>query len=164
MNTRPINLAEMLSNTRVRTLVVDDSPLMLKVLAQFLEKAGGFDLVGTAINGCQALRHVAALSPELVLMDFHLPRLSGVQATRYIKEGQHPPVVIIVSSDGSSVARSMAENAGADGFIVKARHFSLRLARMLEDLFGPGGARRAAGSGISFQNPPAGQANQEHGT
>lgn len=52
---------------RIRTLVVDDSPWMLRILPRVLEEAGHFDLIATATDGCQALRHVAALSPELVV-------------------------------------------------------------------------------------------------
>jgi len=160
LNTYPLNLAEAISDTRVRTLVVDDSPFMLKILAQILQEAGKFDLVGTASNGCQALRYVSMLSPELVLMDVHMPRLNGIQATRYIKEREHAPVVIITTSDDSSAAKAMAEEAGADAFV--AKHGDLRhgLIGTLQNLFGPSGARRAAATDISFQNPPVGEANR----
>lgn len=155
MNTHSLNLAEAASDTRVRTLVVDDSPFMLRILAQILQEAGNFDLVGTATDGSQALRHVSALSPELVVMDIHMPRLNGIQATRYMKQGKHPPVVILISSDDSSVTKPLAEQAGADAFIVKSGNLSLRLTRTLQDLFGPSGTRRAAASGMPFQNPPS---------
>ena len=42
------------------------------------------------------------VSPELVLMDVHMPRLNGIQATRYIKQREHPPAIIIVTSDDRS--------------------------------------------------------------
>ncbi len=164
MNTRTRNLAEAASDSRVRTLVVDDSPAMLRILAQILEEAGNFDLVGTATDGWQALRYVSALKPELVLMDFHLPQLNGMEATLYLKAHEHPPIVIIVSSDDSSVAKSMGERAGADGFIVKAGDLSVRLTRTLQNFFGPNGVRRAAPGGPSCQNPPARQPKKDHGT
>jgi len=164
MNTHPRNRAKAISQTRVATLVADDSPFMLKTLSQILERAGKFDLVGTATNGGQALRYVSMLSPELVLMDMHMPRLNGIQATRYIKQGEHPPVVILISSDDSSVTRSLAEEARADAFVSKQGNLRHRLIGALQDLFGPGCARRAAASGIHFQSPPAGQPNEDHGT
>ena len=162
MNTNPRNRAKTPSQTRVTTLVVDDSPFMLKILAQILEKTGNFDLVGTAPDGWQALRQVRALSPELVLTDFHMPHLNGIQATQYIKQREHSPVVIIVSSDDSPGSRSMAEKAGADGFVSKAGNLGFRLTRTLQDIFGPCAARRAAAESISFQDGPA-HSNQEHG-
>jgi len=143
MNPHALNPAEATSNTRVQTLVVDDSPFMLKVLAQILEEAGYFDLVGTATDGCQALRYVSMLSPELVLMDVHMPRLNGIQATRYIKQREHAPIIIIVTSDDNTVTKTTAEDAGADGFVIKQGNLRHRLISALQDLFGPGGARRA---------------------
>src|ERR1035438_4941517 len=119
MNTPPRNRAKAISQTRVTTLVVDDSPFMLKTLSQILERAGNFDLVGTATDGCQALRYVSMLSPELVLMDVHMPRLNRIQATRYIKQRDHSPIVILVTSDDSPVTKVMAEEAGVDGFVSK---------------------------------------------
>lgn len=164
MNTPPRNRAKAISQTRVTTLVVDDSPFMLKTLSQILERTGNFDLVGTATDGCQALRYVSMLTPELVLMDFHMPRFNGIQATRYIKQGEHPPVVIIITSDDSSVAKATAEDAGADAFVSKEGNLRHQLMGALQTLFGPSGERREAAGGISFQNRPAGFAKQEHGT
>jgi CheY-like chemotaxis protein len=164
MNTRTIYPAEATPDTRVRTLLVDDSPLLLKILAQILEDDGKFDLVGTATDGCQALRQVAALAPELVLMDFHLPHLNGIQATRYIKDFKHPPIVIIVTSDESSFAKSMAEKARADGFITKAGNLRHQLLGMLQDLFGPSNRRHAPLSGVLRRNPAARQRKRDYGT
>ena len=152
MNTRPINLAEAISDTRVRTLVVDDSPFMLKILAQILKEAGKFDLIGTASNGCQALRYVSMLSPELVLMDVHMPRLNGIQATRYIKQREHSPIVILVTSDDSPVTKATAAEAGADGFVIKQGNLRHRLIGALQDLFKRNGARRAKTRNTANEN------------
>jgi len=126
---------------RIRTLVVDDSPFILKILAQILKQAADFDLVGTATNGCQGLRQVCALSPDLVLMDVHLPCLNGIQATQYIKQRENPPVVVIITSDAHPVTKAMAEKAGADVFLSKEGDLKHRLLCSLEDLFGPSGSR-----------------------
>ncbi len=154
---RPV---ETTSDTKVRTLIVDDSPFMLKILAQILEETDLFDLVGTATDAYQALRHVSALSPELVLMDIHMPGLNGIQATRFMKRSEHPPVVILISSDRSSMTRSLTEQAGADGFVSKGEDFRHRVIRALKKLFGAGDARSAGASGISIQS--AGHGNQDH--
>jgi len=133
---------------------------MLKTLSQILERAGNFDLVGTATDGCQALRDVSMLTPELVLMDVHMERFNGIQATRYIKQGEHPPVVIIITSDDSSVARATAELAGADAFVSKEGNLRHQLMGALQNLFGPRGERREAAGGICFQNKPAAYATK----
>ena len=61
MNTHRWNTARAPFQTSVTTLVVDDSPFMLKTLSQILRGAGDFDLVGTATDGCQALRYVSMI-------------------------------------------------------------------------------------------------------
>ena len=137
MNTHPIRLVAPTPATRVRTVVVDDSPFMLKILAQTLEEAGNFDLVGSATDAYQALRHVSALSPELVLMDIHMPGLNGIEATRCMKRSDHPPVVILISSHSSAATKSLAEWAGADGFVSKKVNFRHLLISALKKLFGP---------------------------
>ena len=68
MDAHPLRSVETIP-ARVRSLVVADSPFMLKILAQTLRDAGDFDLVGTATHAYQALQHMSTLSPELVLMD-----------------------------------------------------------------------------------------------
>jgi len=138
------------SHSRIKTLVVNDSPLMLKTLTQILKQVANFDLVGTATNGCQALRQVSALSPDLVLMDVHLPHLNGLQATQYIKHREHPPAVVIITSDAHPLTRAMAEKAGADGFFSKEGNLQQRLIGALEDLFGLTAPTRAAATDKSF--------------
>ena len=148
--TEPVTL-----HLRIRTLVVDDSPFMLKSLAQILNQAANFELVGTATNGCQALRQVSAVSPDLVLMDIHLSGLNGLQVAQYIKEREHPPTVVILSSDTHPVTKVMAERAGADGFLSKGWDLQHRLLGVLEDLFGRRGASRPGPTDISFRiHPP----------
>ena len=142
--TEPVTL-----HPRIRTLVVNDSPFMLKTLAQILKKTANFDLLGTATKGCQALRQVSALSPDLVLMEVHLSCLNGLQATQHIKHREHPPTVLIISSDSRPVTKAMAEKAGADGFLSKEGDLQGRMISTLEDLFGPNGAIRAAATDTS---------------
>jgi len=148
MNPHPLQPVEAIRAARVRTVVVNNSPFMLKILAQTLQKAGGFDLVGTATNGYQALRHVSALSPELVLMDIHMPGLNGIEATRCMKHSEHAPVVVLISSDSVAGTKSLAHQAGADGFVRKGVNFRHLLISVLKKLCKRSGAlesRKAKG-------------------
>ena len=139
MKTHPLRPLEPTPATRVRTVVVDDPPFMLRILAQTLEEAGNFDLVGSATDAYQALRHVSALSPELVLMDIHLPGLNGIEATRCMKQSEHAPVVILISSHITSGTKILAEQAGADGVVSKEANFRHLLMSALKKLFAPSG-------------------------
>jgi len=146
MNPHPLQPVELIPVARVKTVVVDDSPFMLKILAQTLEEAGDFDLVGTATDAYQALRHVSALTPELVLMDIHMSGLNGIEATRRIKQSEHAPVVILISSHITAGTKSLAEEAGADGVVSKEVNFRYQLISALKNLLGPSdllGSRKA---------------------
>ena len=140
----------------IRTLLVNDSPFMLKTLAQILAQEGNFTVVGAATHGSQALQYTLALSPELILMDFDLPHLNGAEATRYIKQFVNPPIVFMVTSDDSSSSRTMSKAAGADAFIVKSGDLDAQLKSNLREWFGST-ANRQRQSGKqkqSLKDPP----------
>ncbi|MCZ7639610.1 MAG: response regulator transcription factor [Verrucomicrobia bacterium] len=100
-------------------LIADDSPVMLRILAQILEAEGYFTLVGSVTDGSQAVRQTLNLKPELVLMDYSMPRMNGINATRCIKQVQDPPFVIIITSNDTPACKTLTEAAGADGFVLK---------------------------------------------
>ena len=108
----------------IRTVVVDDSPFVLKTLSSFLERQHDFQLVGTATDGRHALRRVVELQPDLVLMDFRLPGMNGLEATRQIKARSQAPTVIMVTADDTPECRAAASAAGSDGFVGKQNLFT----------------------------------------
>ena len=102
----------------MRAVVVDDHPVFRKGLVALLE-ADGIDVAGEAENGLQAIDVVAAVLPDVVLMDLGLPELGGVEATERIV-AEHPGirvVVITLFDDEQSVRAALA--AGASGYVVK---------------------------------------------
>jgi len=127
--------ADIHSTRAVRTLIADDSPLMLKTIAQILALEGNFTLVGTATDGCQAVRQALTMEPELVLMDYRMPHLNGLEATRRIKQSENPPLIVIVTSDDTPSAEALAKAAGADGFIKKGANLRDQLRSLFQKLF-----------------------------
>ena len=123
------------SNKRVRILVVDDSPYILETLISFFKQHQEFDLVGTAIDGHQALRRVRALEPDLILMDVQLPGISGLEATRRIKACKSNSVVIMMTADDTPGCRAAAKAAGADGFVGKAGDMFTKLQSAIRRVF-----------------------------
>jgi CheY-like chemotaxis protein len=119
----------------VRTLIADDSPWMLKTLAQILTLEGIFTLVASATDGSQAVRYASTIEPELVLMDIHMPHLNGIEATRCIKQFKDPPVVIIITSDDTPASRALAKGAGADAFVTKSGDIHAQLKTIFRRLF-----------------------------
>ena len=100
-------------------LVVDDEPAQLALLSYNL-KASGFR-VATAKDGEEAVLAVAEQGPDVVLLDWMLPRLSGLEACRQIKatpEGR-ASAVIMVSARSEESDRVRGLDTGADDYIVK---------------------------------------------
>ena len=103
-----------------QVLLVDDSQECLRAAERFLlGGVPGFGLAGKATSGAQAIEMVAALHPDLVLMDLAMPGMNGLEATRRIKQEHAAPKVIIVTLHNEPTYRVMAKDAGADGFLLK---------------------------------------------
>lgn len=102
-----------------RILIVDDHPIVREGLRSIIEEQEDLELVGEASDGHEALDQVAALSPQVVLMDISMPGLNGIDATRQILE-RNPDVRVVALSmhiDWKMV-NGMIE-AGAAGYMLK---------------------------------------------
>jgi two-component system chemotaxis response regulator CheB len=97
-------------SSRIRVLVVDDSPTAAALLVYILEEDPAIDVVGQATDGRQAAEMVARLQPDLVTMDVVMPEMDGLEATRLIMEC-HPTPVLIVSGHTDSAELNVAFEA-----------------------------------------------------
>ena len=100
-------------------LVVDDSVVPRAAAKSLLAAAHGLRFVGEAASAQEALRQVATLKPDLVLMDVHMPNVGGPQATRELL-AQHPTLKVIawtVSESSDDLLRMM--QAGCSGYVLK---------------------------------------------
>lgn len=79
----------------IRTLVVDDDFRVADLHCAYVERTPGFALVGKAHTGAEALDKVDLLRPDLLLLDFYLPDLAGLEVLRRLREEDHPPVDVI---------------------------------------------------------------------
>ncbi len=103
----------------LRVLVVDDHPLYREGLLAALSVVDGVEVVAEAETGEQAVERTAQLLPDVVLMDLHLPGLSGVDATRQIV-GAHPTVsVLVLTMLDADETVFAAMRAGARGYLLK---------------------------------------------
>lgn len=105
----------------LRTLVVDDSLLLMNSLCAYLRTQPLFQVVGVAMDGSEALHMAGLLAPDLVLMDMHMPVMNGLQATAILR--QHAPNIriIIMTMEDSATAEAEARAHGAHGFVGKPR-------------------------------------------
>ncbi len=81
----------------IKILIVNDSPLHQKILLALLEQQPGYNIVGVASHGTEAVRMNRQFSPDIILMDIHMPVTNGVEATRQIMK-EKPARILIVTS------------------------------------------------------------------
>ena len=102
-----------------RVLLVEDHGVVRAGLEAVIGTMEGFSLVGSADSGLAALALVVALAPDLVVLDLHLPDISGLEVLRRLRtQGTQTPVFVLTSSDSDHIARQ-ALNLGANGFCIK---------------------------------------------
>lgn len=104
----------------VRVLIVDDQMPFREASKMVVELTDGFELVGEAENGEQAVELTASLAPDLVLMDVQMPGIDGLEATRRIMELDRPPHVLVMSTHESGNYARPALDAGAFRFLPKS--------------------------------------------
>jgi DNA-binding NarL/FixJ family response regulator len=121
----------------IRVLIADDSPTALRSVCDYLEFAGGFEIVGTASDGLNAVQLASVHKPDLVLLDLSMPRVSGLEAAQQIRLSSPDLRVIIFSElNGLSLADECRRH-GADTFVHKS-HLPDRLLPEIARLFTPG--------------------------
>ncbi len=103
----------------IRVLIVDDQDIVRQGMDTILSHEPGIEVAGTAANGQEAITQVAALQPDVVLMDLKMPVMNGIQATRNLSE-QHPhsKVLVLTTYDGDEWVFD-AIKAGASGYLLK---------------------------------------------
>ncbi len=102
-----------------RVLIVDDDPLVRSALSLMLGGQPDLDVVGEAADGRAGIAQVAALLPDVVLMDIRMPVLNGLEATKLLHEQPQPPRVIVLTTFDADDYVVGALEAGADGFLMK---------------------------------------------
>src|SRR5262252_5861450 len=102
------------------TLLIVDDHAGFRASARALLEAEGFDVIGEAADGAQALRAVVELQPEIVLLDIQLPGLDGIEVAQQLAEGPDPPTVVLVSSRDAAAYGPRLRESAVRGFISKS--------------------------------------------
>src|SRR5580698_7374781 len=104
----------------VRILLVDDHPIVRQGLRTLLEARPGWEIVGEASDGAEALDKVTAFQPDVVVLDVTMPRMNGLEACRLIHKKNHSAIeVLFVTQHDSPQMMREALDAGARGYVVK---------------------------------------------
>lgn len=103
----------------IRVFVVEDQTKILKNQLRLLESNQDIEIVGTALSGEAALEEVAKATPDVMLLDLGLPRMSGIDVTRHVK-AQWPQVEILIFTIFDEEDKVLeAVKAGASGYLLK---------------------------------------------
>jgi DNA-binding NarL/FixJ family response regulator len=105
----------------VKVLIVDDQVLIRAGMAAILRAAPGYEVVGEACDGTEAVTMAALTEPDVVLMDIRMPDMDGIAATRAILNSgrEHLPRILILTTFDMDQYVYEALRAGADGFVLK---------------------------------------------
>ena len=128
----------------IRVLVVDDSPLMCKILTNIMNCDPHIMVVAVASNGREAVDFVPRLKPDLITMDIVMPVMDGLAALREIVRLDPAARVVMVSALGQEALIADAIDAGARDFIVKPFQPD-RVLRVVQSVLGLDEAFRPVG-------------------
>ena len=104
---------------RTRVVIVDDQAAFRSAARLVVEMSDGFEVVGEAETGEDAVAMVASVDPDLVLMDVNLPGIDGLEATRQIVASGSSARILVLSTYSASEYETAATEAGAVGFVPK---------------------------------------------
>ena len=122
-----------MDESAVTVLVVDDQAPFRLAARAVLRRTAGFELVGEAESGEQAVEVVGTLRPELVLMDINMPGINGIEATRQIVGSAPDTVVFLCSTYQLADLPPDAATSGAAAYINKEELAPSVLRRLWED-------------------------------
>lgn len=104
---------------RTRILLVDDHQLVLDGLSALLQGIEGFEVVGTALNGQEAVHLVDALSIDVLLMDVDMPVMDGIEATQQIRKKHTSLKIISLTQHNERGMVKRLLDCGANGYLLK---------------------------------------------
>ena len=103
----------------MRVLIVDDHPVTREGLRDALGLSEEIEIVGEAATGEEAIDSAGALTPDVVFMDVRMPGISGIEATKRIREASANTKVILFTVDESRASIAEAIQAGVSGYLLK---------------------------------------------
>ena len=104
---------------KITVLLVDDHALVRRGFRRMLEDDEEISVVGEASDGREAVRLAGELQPRVIVMDCAMPELSGIEATRQIKEKHPEAAILMLSMHSEETLVRQALDAGAHGYVLK---------------------------------------------
>jgi DNA-binding NarL/FixJ family response regulator len=138
-----------------RVLLVDDSATVRKVVKDFLEHQTEVDVCGEAADGVEAVEKTRALKPDLVLLDFSMPRMNGAEAASCIRKLAPEIRIILFTIFSENIGKSVTASVGVDAVLSKPDGLAA-LVVAIEEVFRrpvPARTKSAAAGSEEASNP-----------
>jgi two-component system nitrate/nitrite response regulator NarL len=103
----------------IKILVADDHVMIRKIVTSTLEQEAGFEVVGEAVNGLEAVRKAEALKPNVVILNVTMPVLDGFEAARQIRRMLPEVAIVILSSNADRQFIEEAKKIGVRAYVPK---------------------------------------------
>jgi DNA-binding NarL/FixJ family response regulator len=100
-------------------LIMDDNSTIRKLIRRYLETRGKVEVCGEASNSVEGVEKALELSPDLIVMDFSMPRMNGLQAAREVKRKMPAVPIVLFTSHESELCIADAKEAGISAIISK---------------------------------------------
>jgi DNA-binding NarL/FixJ family response regulator len=114
-----------------KTVLIVDDHAVFRMSARALLEADGFDVIGEAADGAEAVEAVALLRPDVVLLDIQLPDEDGIAVADRLARALDPPAIVLISSREASAYGPRLAETSARGFISKSGLSGEALASLL---------------------------------
>jgi CheY-like chemotaxis protein len=112
-------------SNRLRILLVDDHPLLRKILRRTLERHPRFEVIGEAEDGVQAIAQSEVLKPDVVLLDLSMPGMGGLDAARHIQKTVPQAAIVILSVHTEQSYVDQAKMLGIRAYVPKIKSEAL---------------------------------------